>query len=470
MATITLHPGTDGDHTRILQQAIDTAVADGSGTVILEAGLYRAGTLHLRSGLRLVVGWGAVLKAADRMEAFEHLQSPLTSRLDAQPWAVFISAVGLHDVRIEGPGTIDGNGRCPGLHTGLADDPRRPYCIFAIDCTNLTVENIFLRDSAYWMQRYLGCTRLRLHRVKVFNHANLNSDGMDLDGCEDVLVSDCDLDASDDVICLKSEGARPCRNISVTNCHLASHASAFKLGTGSLAGFEHVNLSNCIFKRSRSTHMAHMLALWQGIAGIDLGSVDGGYMRHITVDNVVIEGYLAPIYMHLGRRHSRGLLGGQGYGEPGKDPRPLRRHTGEGLPPIVPSTLEHVIVRGITARDTGPMATSITGYAGHPCRHITLSDIDMQLGPAGCPEDLTDPIDWHEAGYPVACSFTVIKPGQWPPRRWHGLPAYGLLLRYAEDITLRNVRFHPAHGDPRPELSLHEGVARVWRDGVPLVA
>lgn len=470
MATIKLTPGSAGSHTTLLQRAIDDAVADGYGTVILDPGLYLCGTIHLRSRLRLVVGWGAVLKGSDRLEDYERIPSPLTSRIDAQPWAVFLSAIGLEDVRIEGPGMIDGNGAAESMHTGLADDPRRPYGIFAIDCHNLTVEGVTLKDSAYWMQRYLGCRRLRVQNVSVFNHANLNSDGLDIDGCEDVIVSDCDLDASDDIICLKSEGARPCRNVAVTNCRLATHASALKLGTGSLAGFEHIAVSNCVIHRSRSQHMAHALGCWQGISAIDLGSVDGGFLRNITISNMVIEGYLNPISLHLGRRHSRDLLGGQGYGEPVEDPRPLRRHTGAGLPPIQPGSLEHVRISGVSAYGTGPVASVITGYEGNPVRQIQLCDLDFHLGAAGHPDDLIESLDWHEGGYPNPLGFTRIRGGVYPPPRWHALPAFGLVLRYAEDIHLRDVRFHPAPGEPRPEFSFHEGVSRVTRDGIALTA
>jgi hypothetical protein len=465
MSATILSPGSLANHTRLLQEAIDRVAADGGGTIVLEPGVYRTGTVHLRSNLHLQLAWGAVWQGSDRLADYERLQSPIASRMDSQPWAVFISAVGVRNILIEGPGTIDGNGAAPCFQTGYDNDPRRPYAIHAIGVEDITLRNLTLRDSAFWMQRYHGCERVRLHGLTVWNHANINSDGMDLDGCTDVTVSDCVLDVADDGICLKSEGALATRNVVVTNCRVGTFASAFKLGTGSLTGFENIAVSNCIFHTSRSRRMVHTLNIWNGISAIDLGSVDGGYLRQVSVGNCMIDGFENLFNLRLSARHSRDLLGGQGYGEPGVDDRPLRHHTGVGLPPVQPGTLERVLLSGITARNTGPIAANIIGYAGHPVRGVTLRDLDVQLARPGVPEDITEAPNYGDRLYPCAIAYTSIQPGVWPPVRWHGLPAYGLVLRHAEDIAVHQVRFTPAAGDPRPELHLDTGVARVTRDG-----
>lgn len=81
-------------------------------------------------------------------------------------------------------------------------------------------------------------------------HNGVNSDGLDIDGCSHVMVSDCRIDTGDDALCLKTTRtngqAQPCRYITVTNCILTSSSAALKIGTESHADFEHITVTNCV--------------------------------------------------------------------------------------------------------------------------------------------------------------------------------------------------------------------------------
>lgn len=449
ISSLVLEPGTLADHTALLQNTIDQTSAAGGGRIALSPGLYRTGTVHLRSNVHVHLDLGTVWKGLDRLEDFQRVQSPIPSRMDNQPWAAFVCAIEVENIVLDGEGTIDGNGGAPAFQTGQPDDPRRPYGLFFVGCRNVTVRGLTLRDSGFWMQRYLGCKEVRISGITVHNHANLNNDGMDIDSCEDVTVTDCVLDACDDAICLKSEGALPCRNVVISNCRMATHASGFKLGTGSLTGFENITLTNCIFHPSRSNVMVHPLGFWDGISAIDMGSVDGGFMRYITISNCVVEGYTNLFNLRLGNRHSRDLLTNIAEGE-ALAGRPISAYSGEGLPPVVMGSLEHIRLSGITAYGVGPIAANIVGYEGNPVRDVTLTDIDVRCGRPGCASDLEQTPNWNSKGYPVATMYTPGVEGVWPPPSWHGLPAYGLVLRHVEGVTLRNVQFQPAPGEPRP--------------------
>jgi hypothetical protein len=452
-----LAPEGLADHTRLLQEAIDQVSGAGGGQVVLTPGVYRSGTVHLRSHVHLHLEASAVWKASDRAEDFARLQSPVPSRLDHQPWAVFISGSEVEDVCLDGRGIIDGNGASPAFQTeGGDDDPRRPYGLFMTGCRRITVAGLTLRNSAFWMQRYLGCQGVRLAGLTIWNHANLNNDGMDIDSSEDVTISDCVIDSGDDGIVLKSEGARPCRNVVVANCRVASFASGFKLGTGSLVGFENIAMSNCVFHNSRSPEMTHSLKIREGISALDFGCTDGGFLRNVTVSNVVIDGFTNAWFMRLGNRGSRGLIDGSGAPERGG--RPLADYDGRTLPAVTEGSLEHVRLSGIVARQVGPIACNIVGYPGHPVRHVTLSDIDVTCGRPGCQADLDEPPAWDPGLYPCAIMYT----SNWP--RFHGLPASGLVLRHVEDVRLRDVRFTAAPGDPRPTYFV-EHASRLVRDG-----
>src|ERR1017187_8688949 len=98
------------------------------------------------------------------------------------------------------------------LHTG-DNDPRRPFGIRFISCTNIYMSGLMLINSPQWMQHYLDCENVMLEDLNVFNHAHQNNDGMDIDGCRNVYVRNCRVDSDDDGICLKSNGPSSCENV-----------------------------------------------------------------------------------------------------------------------------------------------------------------------------------------------------------------------------------------------------------------
>src|SRR4029077_3999039 len=79
-----------------LQQAIDACGKFGGGTVYVPPGEYTSGQLHLRSGVRLYLEAGATLFASLDGREF-----------DPAPKSAFLYGEDLHDIAIEGRGTID---------------------------------------------------------------------------------------------------------------------------------------------------------------------------------------------------------------------------------------------------------------------------------------------------------------------------------------------------------------------------
>jgi polygalacturonase len=80
-----------------LQRAIDACGKAGGGTVYIGPGEYTSGQLHLRSGVRLYLEAGATL--------FASLDG---AQFDPSPKSALISGEDLHDIALEGRGTLDG--------------------------------------------------------------------------------------------------------------------------------------------------------------------------------------------------------------------------------------------------------------------------------------------------------------------------------------------------------------------------
>lgn len=430
-------PALSGPATQSLQSTIDRIRAAGGGTLRLLPGVHTSGTLRLCSNLTLEILPGATLKGVADPAAFQAIQSSVMSRMDVVPWKVFLHADGQENIRLCGGGTIDGSGDEACFQDGVDNSPNRPYCIRMVDCRNVAVEDLTLRNSAFWMQRYFSCDGVRLHRLTIWNHANKNSDGMDIDSSQNVIISDCHIDASDDVICIKSEGSRPSRNIVVTNCLVATHASAIKTGTGSVGGFENITISNMVIKRSVSTAMKHPLGCWNGLTGLDFSATDGGPFRSVLVQNIVMEDVNNPILARLGNRLS-GSVARQGYGGEGDALQGVKAG-GAGVK-VTPSFIyEDLSISNVVARGVGPWPVIVAGHEGHPVRRVTLRDITINCGRPGSLVDLNTPPNWKADGYPGYGMFGT------------ALPAYGLVTAFAEDLVVENFRAIPAPGDPRPE-------------------
>ncbi|MDP4239031.1 MAG: glycosyl hydrolase family 28 protein [Bacteroidota bacterium] len=430
------------NNTIAIQAAIDECSLNGGGKVELTEGVYLSGCLILKNNVTLDISSGSALKAIADTSAYRLIQSSVISRMDVVPWRAFIRADSQHDINLCGGGTIDASGDAPCFRDGIENSPNRPYGLFFVNCKDISVENLKLRSSAFWMQRYFSCSNVRITRLDVFNHANKNNDGIDIDSSNDVIVSDCNIDSSDDAICIKSEGERSSKNIVVTNCIVATHASAIKLGTGSVGGFENICISNIVIHHSTSKVMMHPMGVWGGLSGIDIATTDGGVLRQVQILNVCMEDVQNPIHVRLGNRLS-GNVARQGYGEI-EDKSQGVTENGRSAKIAGDLRLEDVTISNIMAQHVGPYPVIIAGHEGHPVKRITLRDITIQCGTPGTKEDECAAINWKADIYPGRGMYNTC------------LPVYGLITNFTEGLVVENFHAIPAKGEVRqPEMHLN---------------
>lgn len=413
--------------TQALQQAIDAAAKTG-GTVLLSPGVWRAATLFLKSHITLEIAAGARLEAIPEPALYPFIEPGIRSRMDTIPWRAFLYAFDQENLTIRGDGEIRGRGEHEAFKEGLkGNDPRRPYGLHLVGCRNVRVEGLHLRDSGFWMLRCLQCTGVQLRDLRIWNHADTrNNDGIDIDGCRDVTVSGCHIDSCDDALCLKSEGAGVCENISITNCVLSSFASPLKFGTGSIGGFRNISVNNITIRPSVCGHNHHVLGADGGLAGIDIGNVDGGVFENVTISNVAMRGPETVLFVQLGKRMS------------------FNCHDGEwpDAPEPSPGSMAGVRISNVVAQDVGPYPCCILGYEGNPVRDFSLSNVRIAMKTGS-----TKPVPWEEVGidserYPVVRNIDSVG------------PAYGLYALHVKNLRLRDVQFIPAEGEARPPVAL----------------
>ena len=114
-------------------------------------------------------------------------------------------------------------------------------------CDQLTFSGVTYKRPAFWGLHLVDCRNIHFNGVTIrFRNNNYNNDGIDLDGCEHVLIENCDIDSGDDAICLKSS-LNPCRDILVCHCRVASNTAPLKFGTSSHGGFIDVKVTTRYF-------------------------------------------------------------------------------------------------------------------------------------------------------------------------------------------------------------------------------
>ena len=422
------HYGAPGDGTNLdtaaLQQAIDAAADAGGGTVIFPPGRYLSGSLDLKSHVTLQLDEGATLLGSPHRLDYRKVNFHGLLLADQQ-----------HDIGICGKGVIDGQGRLLAADTERlvkagelpdAKEGERPVLINFRGCSNVTVRDITLKDSACWVEDYRDCEHLTVENITVRSIAAWNNDGIDIDGCVHVAVRGCDIDSEDDGICLKS-GDKACDDVLVENCRVRSSCNALKFGTSSTVGFKNVTCRNLDIYDTYSSAIA-------------LEIVDGGEMQNVQINHIKITDSNNPIFVRLGHRNANGAIGSL-HGVVLSDITaeiPNRRPDEMTKFPGVNTWKKHGRPTLVTA--------SVTGLPEHPVQDVTLQNITIVYGGIGSvPQPKHLRLD-SLAKVPE-CSKN------YPESRMFGtLPAWGFYCRHAERIKFDNVTIRVQDKDYRPAL------------------
>ncbi|CAG7623606.1 Exo-poly-alpha-D-galacturonosidase [Paenibacillus solanacearum] len=268
--------GTDLAHEAI-QQAIDACADAGGGTVYFPAGTYLCGTLRLKSGVHLHLEQGAVIAGSEDAALYPEICKTPYGNLPGQIQAL-LWADGVSNVAITGQGIIDGGGNSPLSPNEAVHVRFRPALIFYRDCHNVKFLDITLQYSCFWTLHLLRCSDVLVRGVTILAHRErINTDGIDPDGCRNVIISDCMIKTGDDCIVIKSTEGDACENMTITNCILSSRHAALKLGTEAIGPIRNIAFNNCIINQTNVAMALYMK--------------DGSSYENIMFSNMVVEAY-----------------------------------------------------------------------------------------------------------------------------------------------------------------------------------
>jgi polygalacturonase len=272
--------GAKGDgaslNTTFIQKAIDKAGESG-GTVVVPAGVFITATLFLKSNITLELASNATIKGSEKLA--DYLPFQATNHHDHYPYHLIV-AFKLENVRISGMGILDGSGpafweeRPTKWHFYPPKKGRVSPMLEFFGCKNLVFQDIRIQNSPGWTLHLNQSEQVNISGIQIENSLyGPNSDGIDINGCKNVSISNCKITCGDDAIVLKTtKGSAPCEYVVVSNCILETHCVAMKLGTESHNDFRHIQFNNVMVKNASRV--------------ISLICNDGGTMENVQVNQV----------------------------------------------------------------------------------------------------------------------------------------------------------------------------------------
>jgi len=268
-------------NTANLQRAIDAAAQCDDPRVVIPPGRWEVTTLFLRSRVQLELAVGAVLAASPKLGLFPQLQRESQRvrdrEIDLRSHYV-LYAEDCADISITGRGAINGSGSLIPSIPSTWDPKIRRKTVLTSPLVEIrrsrrvVFRDITVRDSPSWTIHLFDCDDVRVEGVTIDNDLyGIYSDGLDINGCRNVFVSNCFIRGCDDNICLKStRDARSCEHITVTNCVLESTCSAVGIGE-TWNSIRYVAISNCVVRNA--IRMIQIMC-------------DGGMVEHVLFSNI----------------------------------------------------------------------------------------------------------------------------------------------------------------------------------------
>ncbi|SEJ28630.1 Polygalacturonase [Sphingobium sp. AP50] len=456
--------GAKGDGVAIdsdaINRAIEAASAAGGGTVVVPPGHYLCFSIRLKSYITLLLMPGSLIEAADPRRhkgRYDLPEGVFDEQYVDYGVAHFHNALiygdGVNDVAIVGRGLIHGlgldrEGPAPRWHgiegwkspkeQGLsADAARRAIpremayegrgnkAVALRRCRNVLLRDFTILQGGHFACYVLGSTNVMIDNLTV----DTDRDGIDIDCCRDVRISNCLVNApKDDAIVLKSSYALQeplfCEDVTVIGCKTSGYdlgsvvggryrpspyksvddvgvLGRIKLGTDSATGFRNILISGCTCEHTR---------------GLQLGAIDGGVLEDVTFSDINLRNPVNhPIFVRLAARN--------------------RAPRGNG-----PSKVRRVRFSDINVSGApGPFACGIVGNPGEPIEDVSFSNVHVRSAGGGSAADAARAIPERPAS-------------SLEPSFMGAFPAHGLYVRHARNISLRDVSFDVEAADARPAI------------------
>jgi len=330
--TFRLKAKADGrtDSTTAFRDAINQCSASGGGKVVVPAGTYLTGPIHLRNNVNLEVSEGATIKFSQKPKDYLPVVFSRWEGVELFNYSPFIYAFGQRNIAITGKGTLDGqsdndnwwpwknqarsdrNALFEMAEKGIPVDDRvfgdghylRPQFIQTYRCQDVLIDGVTIRNSPMWEIHPVLCRNVIVQNLSINSHGP-NNDGCDPESCTDVLIKDCNFDTGDDCIAIKSgrnaDGRRlnaPTENIIVQGCRMKDGHGGITVGSEISGGVRNLFAENC---KLDSQNLDHALR-------VKNNAMRGGLLEHLHFRNLEV-GQVAHAVITIDFNYEEGAKG-----------------------------------------------------------------------------------------------------------------------------------------------------------------
>lgn len=301
--------GGETMNTKAIAAAIEACNKAGGGRVVVPAGTWLTGPVHLKSNVNLYLSEGAVLDFSDNPEDYLPAVETSWEGMECYNYSPLVYAYGCENVAITGTGTLKPRMRIwktwfsrpqphmqalkelytmastdvPVKDRQMAVDKNnlRPHLIHFNRCETVLLDSFKIRESPFWTIHLYLCDGGIVRNLDVKAHGH-NNDGVDIEMSRNFLVENCLFDQGDDAVVIKSGRNRdawrldtPCENIVVRNCKILAGHVLLGIGSEMSGGVRNVYMHDC--SAPNSVHRFFF---------IKTNHRRGGFIENIHMENV----------------------------------------------------------------------------------------------------------------------------------------------------------------------------------------
>jgi polygalacturonase len=378
--------------TESIRKAIETCSKNGGGKVLVPAGKYLTGPIHLENNVNLHIAEGAELLFSTNPNDYPLVHTSFEG-MELMNYSPLIYAKNKKNIAVTGKGTLNGQAssvnwwpwkgkssessrygyvdgqpsqldkaNLPALmemaekNTPIAErifgngHYLRPNFIEPFECENVLIQGVNIINAPFWILHPLKSTNVIIDGVNIKSHGP-NNDGCDPEYSKNVLIKNTTFNTGDDCIAIKAgrdaEGRRvgiTTENIIVRDCKMIDGHGGVVIGSEMSAGVKNVFVYNC-FMDSPELDRAIRLKTNTRRGG----TVDGLYVKNITV------GQVKEAVLHITMNY--GVYENQ---------------TGNFLP-----TIQNILMEDVKVKNGGKYAIFADGLASSPIKNITFKNVTI---------------------------------------------------------------------------------------------
>ncbi|MCP5533992.1 MAG: glycoside hydrolase family 28 protein [Akkermansiaceae bacterium] len=268
--------GGTSDCGKAIAAAVAKCAESGGGRVVVPAGKFLTGPVHLRSKVELHLSEGSELVFSDRFEDFLPVVRVRVGGIDCFNYSPLVYAKDCTDIAITGKGRLNGNAskwwKWKGKETtehfqmgaknvplekrvfGTPEDAIRPNFVVLLNCRNILLEDFTIGSGPNWTIHPVYSENITIRGITVDTNGP-NNDGIDPDSCRDLLIEHCTFSTGDDCVVLKSgyneDGRRvgkPTENVIMRHCSSRHGHGGLVVGSEMSGGVRNVFMHDCDYQ------------------------------------------------------------------------------------------------------------------------------------------------------------------------------------------------------------------------------